>query len=176
MSANGSASCWHSWPMKPPLTRWLLPFVPCLLVRRGLFSAIMPPPAAAAALHMSAAHLEHIKALRAEGIARLGRDPKLQHPKRVLQDVAVGPGAYIRYGSGAINPLSVQLMSQQPQAYCLWIDIVTWNQLRCHQQLLLRLVLSELVISIVNCRCNYVLLLLPKTSSTGKAWQQPQQL
>eukprot|EP00775_Hariotina_reticulata_P010254 gene10254-10412_t len=50
----------------------------------------------AAAPHMSAAHLDHIKALRAQGIARLGRDPKLQHPKRVLQDVAVGPGAYVR--------------------------------------------------------------------------------
>jgi len=79
-----------------------------LPARRGLFSAIMPPPAAAAAPHMSAAHLEHIKALRAEGIARLGRDPKLQHPKRVLQDVAVGPGAYIRYGSGAINPAGIE--------------------------------------------------------------------
>jgi hypothetical protein len=60
------------------------------------YSPIMPPPAAAARPRMSQQHLQHVEQLRAAGLARHGRNPALQHPKRILRDQAVAAGGYVR--------------------------------------------------------------------------------
>lgn len=60
------------------------------------YSPIMPHPAAAARPFMSSEHLKRVEELIAEGRAKLGRNPKLQHPKRVLKDLHVSAGAYVR--------------------------------------------------------------------------------
>lgn len=76
------------------LPRWFV----LELIRFGAihYSPIMPPPAAAARPRMSQKYLQHVEALRAAGIAKLGRNPELQHPKRVIQDVPVVAGGYVR--------------------------------------------------------------------------------
>jgi hypothetical protein len=60
------------------------------------YSPIMPSPAAAARPRMSQQHLQHVEQLRAAGLARHGRNPALQHPKRILQDQEVAAGGYVR--------------------------------------------------------------------------------
>jgi hypothetical protein len=60
------------------------------------YCPIMPSPAAAARPRMSQQHLQHVEQLRAAGLARHGRNPALQHPKRILQDQAVAAGGYVR--------------------------------------------------------------------------------
>lgn len=65
----------------------------------------MPPPQAAP--RMSQQHLDRMQALRAEGIARHGKSPKLQFPRRAAADCTIEEGAYIRVGQG--GALAVQL-------------------------------------------------------------------
>jgi 23S rRNA-/tRNA-specific pseudouridylate synthase len=68
------------------------------LIRFGAvhYCPVMPAAAAAAAPRMSAAHLARLDVARAAGIARHGRSPALQHPRRILADTNVSAGGYVR--------------------------------------------------------------------------------
>lgn len=60
------------------------------------YCPIMPNPATAVRHLVAPEHLQRVEQLIAEGRARLGRNPKLQHPKRVHKDMPVGAGGYVR--------------------------------------------------------------------------------
>lgn len=51
-----------------------------------------------AAPRMSQQHLERMQRLRAAGIARHGKSPALQVPRRAAADCQLEEGAYIRVG------------------------------------------------------------------------------
>jgi hypothetical protein len=48
---------------------------------------------------MSPEHLQRMQALRAEGIARHGKSPALQVPRRAAADCTIQEGSYVRVSS-----------------------------------------------------------------------------
>lgn len=57
-----------------------------------------------AAPRMSPGHLQRMQQLRADGIARHGKSPKLQVPRRMAEDCTVEQGGYIRVSTDTPAP------------------------------------------------------------------------
>lgn len=50
---------------------------------------------------MSVGHIQRMQQLRADGITRHGKNPKLQVPQRMATDCQVQEGGYIRVSHGS---------------------------------------------------------------------------